>query len=67
MMPDIGRAVVALFCGAMFLAALSVVTAIGWISTATSTPDREAEAIQRGYALHCPQTGDFAWKGECDD
>ena len=26
----------------------------------------KAEAIQRGYALHCPQTGDFAWKGECD-
>jgi hypothetical protein len=25
------------------------------------------EAIQRGYALHCPQTGDFAWKGECND
>ena len=28
--------------------------------------DVRAEAIQRGYALHCPQTGEFAWKGECD-
>ena len=27
----------------------------------------EAEAIRRGYALHCPHTGDFAWKGECDE
>lgn len=25
------------------------------------------QAIERGYALHCPVTGDFAWKGECDD
>lgn len=27
----------------------------------------KAEAIQRGYALHCPQTGGFAWEGECDE
>jgi len=27
---------------------------------------RESQAIERGYALHCPKTGDFAWKGECD-
>lgn len=24
-----------------------------------------AQAVERGYALHCPTTGDFAWKGEC--
>ena len=23
------------------------------------------EAIYRGYAQHCPDTGKFAWKGEC--
>lgn len=27
----------------------------------------ERQAIERGYALYCPTTGDFAWKGECDD
>ena len=26
-----------------------------------------AQAIERGYALHCPQDGRFAWIGECDD
>lgn len=25
------------------------------------------QAIERGYALHCPINGEFAWKGECDD
>lgn len=24
-----------------------------------------AEAIDRGYALYCPSTGNFAWKGDC--
>lgn len=23
-------------------------------------------AIERGFALRCPETGDFAWKGECE-
>lgn len=27
----------------------------------------EHQAIERGYALHCPDTGDFAWKGECGE
>ena len=27
----------------------------------------ETQAIERGYALHCPVSGDFAWKGECDE
>ena len=26
----------------------------------------KSEAIERGYALHCPQDGEFAWKGECE-
>jgi hypothetical protein len=27
----------------------------------------QTEAIERGYALHCPKDGRFAWKGECDE
>ena len=27
----------------------------------------EQQAIERGYALHCPKNGEFAWKGECND
>jgi len=32
-----------------------------------STPDYrwQAHAIKRGYAIYCPVSGDFAWKGEC--
>lgn len=26
----------------------------------------QKEAIQKGYALYCPDTGEFAWKGECE-
>ena len=26
----------------------------------------QRQAIERGYALHCPKDGEFAWKGECD-
>ena len=25
------------------------------------------EAIERGFALYCPDDGAFAWKDECDD
>ena len=24
------------------------------------------QAVERGYALYCPLTGEWAWKGECD-
>lgn len=27
----------------------------------------EHQAIERGYALYCPDTGNFAWKGECGE
>ena len=26
----------------------------------------QAEVIRRGYAIHCPLDGKFAWNGECD-
>lgn len=25
----------------------------------------QEKAIEMGYAHHCPDTGDWAWKGEC--
>lgn len=25
------------------------------------------EAIERGYGLHCPDDGKFAWVGECEE
>ena len=35
----------------------------GWSSKWTVI----TEAIERGYIIRCPTTGDLAWKGECDD
>jgi len=32
----------------------------------TPTSEWQSNAIERGYALYCPSTGDFAWKDECD-
>ena len=29
--------------------------------------ETKQQAIERGYALHCPKGGEFAWKGECDE
>ena len=26
----------------------------------------QEQAIERGYALHCPADGEFAWVGECE-
>lgn len=31
-----------------------------------SKVDIKQQAIERGYALHCPKDGKFAWKGECE-
>ena len=47
------------------IALLVFIFAMAWMDRSDSP--LEAEAIQRGYALHCPQTGEFAWKGECDE
>ena len=47
-----------------------VATMFGFFLRVAMTPsvnDFRAEAIKRGYALHCPKDGRFAWKGECDD
>ena len=27
----------------------------------------QADAVRLGYALYCPQNGQFAWKGDCGD
>lgn len=48
------------FC--LFFTLLSAAYA-GWEQVETL----QNQAIERGYALHCPITGDYAWKGECDD
>lgn len=42
---------------------------IGFLSSVWSTDqDRiwHQEAISRGYGYFCPDTGRFAWKGECE-
>lgn len=50
--------------GMMVLAAIVVGIFIAgqWFGTNST----RLEAIQRGYGMYCPDSGDFAWKGECN-
>jgi len=50
---------------ASFISAILLASILIW--QWFSAPDWQAEAIERGYALHCPKDGRFAWKGECDE
>ena len=34
---------------------------------AVTTSNLEHQAIERGYAAYCPDTGNWAWKGECHE
>jgi hypothetical protein len=45
---------------------LCIVFLLG-VATGSSNLKFQAQAIERGYALHCPSDGRFAWIGECDD
>ena len=46
-------------------------SALEWALAAAGRFDEgtrlQHQAIERGYALYCPITGEYAWKGECDD
>jgi hypothetical protein len=37
------------------------------VASAMKDEDWQHDAIKRGYGQYCPTTGDWAWKGECDD
>lgn len=39
---------------------------MGFVGQALTVSNLKSQAIERGYALHCPQEGEFAWKGECE-
>ncbi len=44
------------------IALTAIVTATNLYIDVTTV---RAEAIERGYAIYCPTTGNFAWKGDC--
>lgn len=48
---------------------LAIVSIALMLVSLTSTPTTawQSEVIERGYALYCADTGDFAWKGECNE
>ena len=39
----------------------------GMVGLGVEVNQYRSQAIERGYALYCPNDGAFAWKGECDD
>lgn len=48
--------------------ALTAIMAAPLISLAVyvERTDVREQAIERGYALYCPDNGEWAWKGECE-
>lgn len=44
----------------IFTAAAAIVALSEWKTV-------RAQAVERGYAVYCPETGDFAWEGECGE
>lgn len=51
------------------LVAIGFILALGFgfIAHGFIMNGREAELIQRGFAIYCPDDGAFAFKGECND
>lgn len=43
---------------------IAILAAMG-IFAAIHAKSLRNQAIERGYALHCPADGEWAWKGEC--
>ncbi|MEM8794074.1 MAG: hypothetical protein AAGE61_00800 [Pseudomonadota bacterium] len=65
---SLGKAIteaIAFFAVVSFVIGFSISALAFWLMPEST--DWHQEAIKRGYALHCPTTGEFAWKGECED
>lgn len=52
--------------GRRFLAWLGGVSLGAAVGLLAANAVMESAAIERGFALHCPVSGEFAWKGECE-
>lgn len=52
------------FWAGAILMGVALVVLFSFVTTTLTVPKHEA--VSRGYALYCPTTGDFAWKGECE-
>jgi hypothetical protein len=48
------------------LVIVAICFGIFWGGKVYGTRVMEHQAITRGYASYCPNTGDFAWAGECE-
>ena len=49
------------------VAVIGFVTLLGYVLwNWTTEPNWQFEAISRGYAIYCPDNGEFAWIGECE-
>jgi len=50
----------------LFGAALGISTTY-WIGVSGSDRSWRKETIERGLGQYCPNNGEWAWKGECDE
>ncbi|MDX5370345.1 MAG: hypothetical protein LPL29_13315 [Alphaproteobacteria bacterium] len=58
-----GLALIAFIAGLSFGLILILIALSGFAANRES--DMKKQAIERGYALHCPKDGVWAWTGEC--
>ena len=48
-----------------FVLMFAVAVSFSIFGYALGKSSMEDAAIKRGYAIHCPLTGDFGWQDEC--
>jgi hypothetical protein len=58
---------VQLIKGLTALIIVSTVLAVGYLMVKENRTQIMAQAIDRGFAVNCPVSGQFAWKDECSE
>lgn len=48
-----------------FVILIAIIAAIFFGGMYAGSYKMKNEAVERGYALYCADTGKFSWKGEC--
>ena len=57
----------ALIKGLTAFSIVSIVLTVAYLMVQENRTQIMAQAIDRGYAVNCPVSGQFAWKDECSE
>jgi len=50
-----------------FFLMLAIAFGFGMFGYVLGEQERERQAIERGFAIHCPLDGKFGWIDECEE